>query len=103
MGLTCIVWMSQIVLKLNKYKGIKGYSFKHGWMVEEEPRKISLCLFKWLKIGLDAFIVSFDTMYTTPNCICSYKESSNSLNFEICISSCEALTRSKPNTFPGPR
>ena len=62
-------------------------------MVEEEPRKISLWLFKWLKIGLDALTVPFDTMYTTPICIWLYKESVNSLNVEIFISSCEALTR----------
>ena len=60
-------------------------------MVEEEPRKISLWLFKWLKIGLDAFTVPFDTMYTIPICIWSYKESGNSLNVDIFISSCEAL------------
>ena len=67
-------------------------------MVEEEPRKISLWIFKWLKIGLDAFTVPFDTMYTLPICIWSYKESSNSLNVKICISSREALTRSNLNT-----
>ena len=72
-------------------------------MVEVEPRKISLCLFKWLKIGLDALIVPFDTMYTIPISIWSYKESANSLNANICISLCEALTRSNPNTFPDPR
>ena len=72
-------------------------------MVEKEPRKISLWLFKWLKIGLDAFIVPFDTMYTIPICICSYKESANSLNADICISLCEALTMSNPNIFLDPR
>ena len=70
-------------------------------MVEVEPRKISLWLFKWLKIGLDALPV--DTMYTIPIFIWSYKESSNSLNADICISSCEALTMSNPNIFPDPR
>ena len=72
-------------------------------MVEEEPIKISLCLFKWLKIGLHSFTVPFDTMYTIPICIWSYKDSANSFNADICISSCEALTRSNPNTFPDPR
>ena len=71
-------------------------------MVEEEPRKISLWLFKWLKIGLDAFTMPFDTMYTIPICIWSYKESANSLNADICISSCEALTMSNPNIFLDP-
>ena len=47
--------------------------------------------------------VPFDTMYTIPICIWSYKESDNSLNADICISSCEAITRSNPKTFPGPR
>ena len=88
---------------LKKYKGIKGYSSKHGWTAKEEPRKISFWIFKWLKIGLDAFIVAFDTIYTNPNCIFSYKESSNSLNADICISSCEALTMSNPNIFLDPR
>ena len=55
---------------LKQYKGIEEYSSNHGWM-EEEPRKISLWLFKWLKIGLDAFTVPFDTMYISPKCICS--------------------------------
>ena len=72
-------------------------------MVEVEPRKISLSLFKWLKIGLDALTVPFDTMYAFPICIWSYKESANSLNADICISSCEALTRSNPHTFLDPR
>ena len=72
-------------------------------MVEEEPRKISLWIFKWLKIGLDDFTTPFDTMHIIPICIWSYKESANSLNAYICISSCEALTRSNPNTFPDPR
>ena len=72
-------------------------------MVEEEPRKILLWLFKWLKIGLDALTVPFGTMYTIPICIWSYKESANSLNAYICISSCEALTRSNANTFLDPR
>ena len=70
-------------------------------MVEVEHRKIALWIFKWLKIGLDALPV--DTMYTIPIFIWSYKESANSLNADICISSCEALTRSKPNNFPDPR
>ena len=100
MEFTGIVWISLIVLKLKQYKGIKGYSSKHVWMVEEEPRKISLWIFKWLKIGLDALTVPFDTMYTIPICIWSYKDSANSLNANICISSCEALTRSNQNTFP---
>ena len=30
MELTGIVWMSWIVLKLNQFKGIKGYCSKHG-------------------------------------------------------------------------
>ena len=72
-------------------------------MVEVEPRKISLWIFKWLKIGLDSLTVAFDTMYTIPICIWSYKESANSLNADICISSCEALTSSNPNSFPEPR
>ena len=88
--------------KVKAKKGIKGYSFKHGWMVEEEPRKISLWLFKWLKIGLDAFTIPFDTMYTIPICIWSYKESSNSLSADICISSFEALTMPNLNIFPDP-
>ena len=58
---------------------------------------------KWLKIGLDALTVPFDTMYTIPICIWSCKDSANSLNVDICISSCEALPRSNPNTFPEPR
>ena len=72
-------------------------------MVEVEPRKISLWIFKWLKIGLDALSVPFDTMYIIPICIWSYKESANSLNADICIPLCEALTRSNPNTFSDPR
>ena len=59
--------------------------------------------FQMVEIGLDAFAVPFDTMYTIPICIWSYKEKSNSLNADICISSCEALTRSNPNTLPDPR
>ena len=47
-------------------------------MVEVEPKKISLWLFKWLKIGLDTLTVPFDTMYTIPISIWSYKESANS-------------------------
>ena len=35
-------------------------------MVEEDPRKISLWFFKWLKIGLDGLTVPFDTMYIIP-------------------------------------
>ena len=69
-------------------------------MVEEEPRKLSLWLFKWLKTGLDALTVPFDNMYTIPICIWSYKESANSLNADICISSYKSLTRSNPNNFP---
>ena len=45
----------------------------------------------------------FDTMYTIPISIWSYKESANSLNADISISLCEASTRLKPNTFPDPR
>ena len=86
---------------LKQHKSIKGYSSKHGWMVEVEPRKISLWIFKWLKIGLDALTMTFDTIYTIPISICSYKESA--MNDDICISSCEAITRSNPNTFLDPR
>ena len=66
MEFTGIVWISLIVLKLKQHTGIKEYSSKHGWMVEVEPRKISLWLFKWLKIGLDALTMPFDIMYTIP-------------------------------------
>ena len=72
-------------------------------MVEVEPRNISLWLFKWLKIGLDGFTVPFDTMYTIHICIWSYKDTTNSLNVDICISSFEALTMSNPNIFLDPR
>ena len=103
MEFMCVVWISLIVLKRKQCKGIKGYSSKHGWMVEEEPRKNSWWIFKWFYVVLDTLTVPFDIMYTTPIFIWLYKESVNSLNVEICISSCEALTRSKPNTLLVPR
>ena len=55
--------------------------------------------FQMVENWFDALIVQFDTMYTIPICIWSYKESANSLNAYICISSCEALTRSNPKLF----
>ena len=58
--------------------------------------------FQIVENSIDAFTVPFDTMYTIPICIWSYKESANSLNAYICISSCEALTISNPNIFSDP-
>ena len=62
MELTGVVRMSWIYLKWKQCKVIKGYSSKHGWMVEEDPRKISRWIFKWLYVGLDGLILSFETM-----------------------------------------
>ena len=42
MELRGLVWMSWIDLKWNQIKGINGYSSNDGWMVEEDPRKISI-------------------------------------------------------------
>ena len=58
--------------------------------------------FQMVENWIGSLTVPFDTMYTTPICIWSYKESANSLNVERCISLCEALTRSNPNAFPDP-
>ena len=44
-----------------------------------------------LKISMFKY-VPFYTMYTTPICICSYKESTNSLNANICISKASLVT-----------
>lgn len=62
MELTGLVWKSWIDLKWKQCKGIKGYSSKHDLMIEEDPRKISRSLFKWLYVGLDGLIVPFETM-----------------------------------------
>ena len=58
MELTSVVWMSWIYLKWKHCKGIKGYSSKHGLMVEEDPlRRIlgkyhdrfsSGCMLDWM-------------------------------------------------------
>ena len=80
-----------------------GTSSKKGYIVEAMNRKISHWLFKLLQLLFGSFTVPLETRLTFPIWTTSYKQSANSPNVDICISSPSQSIRSNPETFPEPR